>query len=233
MGGTGWSNPFPLEFGGGPTVIEDTYRMLTSSVGKGGTCPDDDSIMALWWQSIAKGLGCVATFDERAALQAFPNLATDLLPYYERLLLTTRDPDASEEERQQLVATRWTAGAAFLVSEIERDLQLIDARFEVVLAEDDEATITNFGRNFEDLQAAEPYGGPRKATLLPNYSSYFVISALMDLAGAAPSAAEKRSILAAQRHLSVVLPAWIGFQVVTAIGFNLDIDRLDLTALSP
>lgn len=233
MGGTGWSNPFPLEFGGGPTVIETAYRMLTNSVGKGGTSPDDDSIMALWWQSLAKGVGLVATFDERAALQAFPDKATDLLPYYERLLLTTRDPGASEEERRQRVATRWTAAAAFLADEIERDLQIIDSRFEVVLTTETEATTTVFGRNFQDLAATEPFGGGRKATLLPNYSTYFVMTALMDLAGAMPSAEEQRSLLAAQRHMSVVLSAWMGFQVVTAIGFNLDIDRLDLTALSP
>jgi hypothetical protein len=233
MGGTGWSNPFPLELGGGPTVIEATYRMLTNAVGKGGTAPDDDTIVALWWQSLAKGIGCVATFDERAALQAFPDKATDLLPYYERLLLTDRDPAASEEERRIVAAARWTASAAFLVSEIEQDLQLIDSRFEVVLTTDDEATVTVFGRNFEDIAGAEPFGGGRKATLLPNYSTYFVLTALIDLGGAAPSAAEKRSILTALRHLSVVLPAWMAFQVVTGIGFNLDIDRLDYTALSP
>lgn len=233
MGGTGWSNPFPVEFGGGPTVIEDQYRMLTNAVGKGGTCPDDDSIMALLWQSIAKGVGCVATFDERAALQAFPDKATDLLPYYERLLLTVRDPASSDTERRRLAASRWTAAAAFLVSEIERDLQLIDSRFAIVLATDDEATTTVFGRNFEDLAGAEPFGGGRKATLLPNYSTHFVVTAVLSIGGGAPSAAENRTILAAQRHLSVVLPAWIGFQVVTALGFHLDIDRLDLTALSP
>ncbi len=233
MGGTGWSNPFPLEFGGGPTGIEDVYRMLTTSAGKGGTSPDDDSIMALWLQSCAKAIGCVVTFDERAALQAFPDKATDLLPYYERLLLTQRDPAASEEERRRTAAARWTAAAAFLADEIERDLQLIDSRFEVVLTTDTEATTTVFGRNFEDLAGTEPYGGGRKATLLPNYSTHFVLTALLDLGGGAPSAEEKRSILAAQRHLSVVLSAWMGFQVVTGIGFNLDIDRLDLTALSP
>ncbi len=233
MGGTGWSNPFPLELGGGPTVIERVYRMLRSAMGKGGTSTDEDSIEALWRQSIAKGVGLVATFDDRAANQAFPDVATDLLPYYERVLMTQAGAGASEEERRDLVARGWTAGAAFLAAEIEIALQEMDSRFEVLLTTDDEATTTRFGRNFEDLAGAEPYGDARTHTAFPNYSTHFVLTAHLQLGGAVPSPVERRTLIAAQQHLSQVLSGWMAFQLVTGVGFHLDVDHLDYTALSP
>jgi hypothetical protein len=233
MGGTGWSNPFPLEMGGGPTEIERTYQMLRSAVGKGGASTDDDSIEAIWRQSKAKGIGLVGTFDERAALQAFPNLATDLIPYYERLLISPRDPGASDEERRGVTASRFTASSAFLHAEIEADLQLIDSRFEVVIPADDEATTTNFGRAFEDLAGTEPFNGGRSSTLLPNYATQYVFTALLDNGGIALTPLDLRAILAARRHLRVVLPAWMALQVVVGVGFILDTSPLDYTALSP
>lgn len=233
MGGTGWSNPFPLEMGGGPTEIERAYQMLRAAEGKGAASTDDESIEALWRQSLAKGVGLVGTFGERAALQAFPNKATDLLPYYERLLHTEPSPDASEEERRQTAATRFTAGAAFLHSEIETALQEIDARFEVEIIDEDLTTTTIWGRWFEDLAAAEPFGGGRRSTIFPNYASEFVFIVVLDLAGALPTPTEARAILRAQRHLAETLPAWESIGVVTSFGFELDVDRLDYTALSP
>lgn len=233
MGGTGWSNPFPLEMGGGPTEIERTYQMLRAAEGKGAASTDDESIEALWRQSLAKGVGLVGTFDERAALQAFPDKATDLLPYYERLLHTEPAPTASQEERRQTAASRFTASAGFLHAEIEASLQAIDARFVVEIPDQEVCTTTHWGRWFQDYAASEPFGGGRRSTLLPNYATEFIFIAVMDLGGAFPTPEESRAILRAQRHLAEVLPAWDAIAVVTSFGFELDIDRLDYTALSP
>lgn len=235
MGGTGWSNPFPLEFGGGPTPIENVYRMLKSAIGKGGisTNDEDESLEALWRQSKAKGIGLANDLDERAAEQAFPDKATDLLPYYERTLMTQPAPGASREERQSLVARRWTQAVAFLTAEIESALQEIDSRFSVLLTTDEDAAKTVFGRNFEDLAGSEPYGDARRHTLYPYFSSYYLVTALLDNGGTVPTAAEARSILAAKDHLASVLSAWQSFQVVTAVGFNLDEDHLDQATLVP
>lgn len=234
MPGFGWFNPFPLQFGGDETPIEDVYRMLRSAAGK-GACGDEDSIEAMWRQSLAYGVGLVSTFPERVGLQVFPRLSSDLLPYYERVMLSFLPPLASDEQRRTEVGARWTAQATFLETDLNASLALIDERLSVVPVDSDVTTVTEWGRWFQDHAGSEPFGfaDGRKSTLFANYSTEFVFTVLFDTGGGPLSPDDLLVIHSARRLLAAALPAWVAFQVVTGVGFELDIDPLDFTALSP
>ena len=234
MPGAGWQNPFPLQFGGGATATESLHLMLRGAVGKGGASIDDESLEAIWRQCKARVIAASGTFDERAALQAFPDLATDLLPYYERTLADRRrSASETDEVRRARLAARWTDEIGGNDAALEAALQTIDSRFTVVPAVESDATTTIWGRWFEDLAGTEPFNGGRSATLFPNYSTEFVLTALLTLSGGGIDLDAQRAIAEAQDFLADNLAAWIGIQVaVDVAGFHLDVDVLDYTALT-
>jgi hypothetical protein len=232
MPGFGWSNPFPMQFGGGETGTESVYRALRANVGKGGSAEDDaNTIEGLWRQARAVGIAAFMTFGERSALQAFPDRATDALPYYERLLLLTNDPATSEQDRREAAAYQYALQIASAIPDIATALQVIDPRFSVLATSFDQADVTLFGRAFEDFAGDEPFNGGRESTRFPNHSTEFVCFVLLDIGGGnQPSPSERRSIESARRLLNEVLPAFNDLQIVTHRGFTLDVDRLDLTS---
>lgn len=235
MGGFGWSNPFPFEFGGGSTHVATIYAAMRSAVGVGGSALDDDgTIDGLWRQARASGLAAVATTGERAIIQAFPGHATDLLDYYELLLGATPEPDASLIERQLVVEQLWTERVSASVPDLGADLARIDPRFSIIAVSHTEATETVLGRAFEDLAGTLPFGGGRASTAFHNYSTEFVVYVLFDIgSGVTPGTAEQKLIERAKSHLNKMLPAHVTFQIVASLGFILDTDLLDLTGLTP
>ena len=232
MAGLGWGNPFPLEMGGGETLVESHYRALTAALGKGGSAEDvDNTVDGLWRTCLALGLACLSSAGERAALQVFPTKATDLLPYYESLLFLP--PSGSESDRREAAARRYRLAPDADLPALESTLQAIDPRFSIITPDPDTEETTVPGRVFEDYDATEPFNGGRKSTLFGNYSTGFVVRVLFDLGGAVPTAADRSIIAEALRTLNDLLPSWNAFSFVTARGFTLDVDRLDLTALYP
>jgi hypothetical protein len=233
MGGFGWHNPFPFEFGGGSTQPETIYAAMRSSVGVGGSAPDDQGIEGLWRQARASGVAAAATTGERAVLQAFPGRATDLLEYYEDLLLAVPEPGDSVLERQAVVEQLWTERVRGALPDIAADLLEIDTRLSIAAFDHAETTDTLHGRAFEDHAAALPFGG-RRSTFFANYSTAFVVTVLFDIgSGVVPGVVEQKIIARAKAHLNQVLPATHMFQVLTGVGFILDVDLLDLTGLNP
>jgi hypothetical protein len=231
----GWANPFPCEFGSGPTAVENIYFALRSAGGKGGAAADDEhTIDGLWRQCRARAIATVAASGERSALQAFPDRATDLLPYYERLVGVASDPDGDAEARREAAAVLYARQIASAVPDIAAALQAIDSRFSVLATTYAESDTTLFGRAFEDFAGALPFGGGRQSTRLPNYSTSFVLFVLLDLgAGIAPTTNERRALATAGKLLAEVLPGHNSYQIVThrgVGGFELDTDLLDLTA---
>lgn len=235
MGGFGWQNGFPFEFGGGSTHTETIYAALRSSVGVGGAALDDDgTIDGIWRQARATGLAAAATTGERAILQAFPRLATDLLEYYEELLGAVPEPFDSLIERQAVVEQLWTKRVRAAMPDVAADLAAIDPRFTVAAVDHVGTTDTLHGRAFEDLAATLPFGGGRRSTRFANYSTEFVVTAFFAIgSGVAPSIPEQKLIARVREHLNEVLPATHTFQILTGVGFVLDVDLLDLTGLNP
>lgn len=226
-----WSNEFPMEFGGGPTLAERHYNALVSAWGKGGVAADTvDSIDAAWRQCVAKALGDLDAMAEHAALQVFPRHAEELLYYYEDVLALTPDADTSLTERQEAAQAEWTRLARADGPSIDAALRRIDERFELLAQEYDYTATTHDGRSLAPY-VSPPYYGPRSGTDFPNFSDDFTVYVLLDIGGGTGGAAEQRAIARAERMLHLVLPSWCDFHVVTSVGFILDQSPLDVTAL--
>jgi len=215
-----------------PTREELIYRALRSATGKGGFAPNETgSIDGLVRRVRAGVIAVVADMADRAVLQAFPDHATDLLPYYERLTGLASDPDRTLEERQATAAAIYASQQAADVPSVRAALQHIDARFDVVTASPSTTTTTIGGRAFQDLAGDEPFGGGRESTAYPNYSSLSILRVMFALGdGVRPDASERRVMKLARRLLHDVLPATAALQIATARGFRLDVSALDLTS---
>lgn len=233
MGSFGWHNPWPFEWGGGTTSIERTYLAMRSAVGKGGSAEDDDgTVEGLWRQSRARGLGAVGTFGERVAVNNFPGLSTDLLPYYEKLLRIVASENETVEERRAEAQALWIRILDAATPIIEAELAAIDPLFTLLDVPNTSADTTQAGRAFEDFTASEPFGGTRKSTDFPNYSTDFIVFVQYAITPP-PSAEQERRLTLARKFLNDALPSWVSFRIHVALGFTLDTDLLDLTGLLP
>lgn len=233
MGGLGWPNPFPIQFGGEPTIVETVYRAMRSSVGEGGSAEDDEgTIDGIWRQARASSLAVAAMSGERAFVNAFPGHATDLLPYYEETLAIVPEDESDLPSRRQEAVQRWTREIQSAAPQLTADLQRIDPRFSVLEPPRAEAYDTRLGRAFQDYAGALPFGGGRRSTRFANYSSEFILFVLLELGdGVLPGPVETKAIRQATDHLNDVLAGWVLFQITTHEGFTLDVSRLDLTGL--
>lgn len=233
MAGFGWTNPFPFEFGGGTTLVESTYRALRASVGLGGSAEDDENtIDGVWRQARASGLAAAFATGERAVVNYFPGRSTDLLPYYEELLLIVAENEDDEPGRRAEAERRFTYEVDASVPAVASDLARVDARFSVLEVDKAQVVETLFGRAFEDFAATLPFGGGRKSSQFANFSTDFVLFVLLDLgSGVDPEPTENAILREGVDLLNSVLPTWINFQTSTADGFILDESLLDLTGL--
>jgi hypothetical protein len=233
MSGFGWINPFPLEFGGGPTLVETTYRALRSAVGEGGSAKDDENtIDGVWRQARASALAAAFATGERALLQFFPGSATDALPYYEELFGLVPEDEDDDPARRREAERRYTYEVDAAVPTITADLQRIDPRFSVIEIDHTHSVVTVFGRAFEDLAGTLPFNGGRKSTLFANYSTDLIVFVLFDVgSGIDPAPADAALLRDAIDYLNTSLPTWVNFQTTLADGFILDESLLDLTGL--
>lgn len=235
MGGFGWHNGWPFEFGGGDTEDEEIYGALRGAVGKGGAAEDDSGLDGLWRQSKAQALATLQSMAERAALQAFPTYATDHLPVYEEILRIVPGEDETEVERRAEVVAAWTRQQKADTPSFIEQLQLIDPRASLLPCPHDQATTTVLGKAFEPQDGIPDYG-PRRSTGYPNFATEYVhtIALALDTVPPVANAADLVIINRIKRFLRDVLPSWETFQIVTSAeaGFILDLSPLDVTAMT-
>lgn len=236
MGGIGWHNAAPFQVGGGTTAAEDVYRAMRAAVGIGGSAKDDRGIEGLWRQARAAHIAAVGTFAERAALQAFPMLATAHLPVYERLLRITPLTGQTEEARRRAVSAAWTSQIDPTGPGIRKQLAAIDPRLSRGLTVQTQTTVTLHGRTLAPRVADpdQPPYGPLSGTAFPNYCSGYRYPAVFAVGyePPVPNAADMAMVGSVRRMLGAVLPAWLTSQVATGVGFQLDHSPLDWTALT-
>lgn len=215
-GGFGWHNPWPLEWGGGPTEDEKTYEAMRSAVGNLAAV-DDTGIDGLWRQCRAGAYASASTFVERAVLQAFPQVATDSLPLWEDFLRIIPTSDQTDEDRRQAVVTAYTSRSLADGADVAARLKAIDGRISVLSIPFSQATTVMMGGSFE--------------AAAPNYSSEFLIPVQIAITGS-PTQADRESMTTGAKYLDETLPAWVDYYVVTGVGFTLDLSLLDTTALT-
>ena len=212
---------------------ERIYTALRAVVGRGGSADDETGIEGLWRRCRARGLALIAAQGEQSALEALPDHALDLLPYYERLLDLSLAVDATDDERRAAAAFRYTSQDTGALPELGTWLRRIDARFAILEPSDASEDVTVVGRAFDDYDLDEPYdpGGLRRSTEWANYSTRFLVDVLLDLGnGVPPTPDERAKLRLAHKVLGDGLPAPCDFQVTTAHGFILDVSLLDLTS---
>ncbi len=235
MAEIGPRNPIPTRVGGGPSETEKAFGIISRAMGKGGTARRDDGIDGLWRSSRAKGLAAATSAYRRAIYNAFPHLATDFLPSYERALGLAPAPDATDVQRRAAVWAAWVTQASAVVPELEARLQAIDSRFSVVTVSHDYQATTLHGRAFgpHDPGGESPPFGGIGYSIAPNYSTDFTQRVLFDvgyLGALLPS--DARKFEEAKALLRKLLPSWVNFTIVTSIGFLCSVSPLTLTGLT-
>lgn len=224
----------PLRPGGGPTEEAKTYRVLRAAVGVGGSAPDDSGIDGLWRQARARAVAAATSAYRRAISNAFPNLASDLIPYYERALGIVSDATLPEQDRRDAICELWPAKASAVVRDLAERLALIDTRFSIVTPDDTKSSTTHDGRWFGPLSGvtAEPaFNGSGTSEYAADTSRYVMV-VLFDvgyLTGLSAPDARKRA--AAERLLGDALPPWWDFRIVTSIGFLAGVSPVGLTGV--
>jgi len=215
-------NPLPFRVGGGPTPAQRAYRTLRQAVGEGGSAPNDRGIEGLWRRSEAKGLAAATSHCKRALNQAFPYLATDLLPYYERILGLIPDADATEAARRAVVVSLWTKRAENATPMLLERLQAIDPRLSMLEPPHSQAATAQYGRAFAPLD--ETLEGPlfkleRGHALMPGYSSDMIVSVLFAVGHTGPlTAAELRVVENVKVLLRDALQSSTDFQIAVDSG---------------
>jgi hypothetical protein len=215
MSGLGWIAGLPLEVGGDSSRAEAIYRALRSAVGKGGSGPVD-SIEDVWRQSKAQTIASVVVMVERAAVQAFPNLTTDRIPAYERLLRFGAPAGATDEERRRAVAAAWTTENLADTPDVGASLAAIHPAMRIEEEPHELGALVELGKMFP------AHGGEATGvSAFPNYADDFVLRVRYDLAPGEVAPAETTRAGAADL-LNRVLPTWVDFELVTGDGFFCD-----------
>jgi hypothetical protein len=215
-GGFGWHNPWPFEWGGGPTIDETVYESWRDTLGS-LPAKDDTGIDGLWRQVRSEAIASVLSMSERAMLQAFPQAATDHLPLWEAFL-GLQAGDKTEEQRREAVADRYTRKALADDPHLSADLVAIDSRFSIRPVERDKSTVMVLGRPFD--------------ATAPNYASSDLLTVVLATTERMPDAHDTQSMMRAKDVLQDALPSWVDFGICTRIGFFLDLSPLDVTALT-
>jgi len=218
----GTMNPLPFRVGGGPTPAQRAYSTLRQAVGTGGSAPNDRGIEGLWRRSEAKGLAAASSHCRRALNQAFPHLATDLLPYYERILGLVPEVGATEAQRRDAVVPLWTKRANNSSPSVLLQLQRIDSRLSLLNPPHSGAATAQFGRAFAPLDAsleAPAFGLARGHVQFPNYSTDTIARVLFAVGHSGPlSNEELRIVQRARVLLRDVLPSTTDFTIVVDDG---------------
>lgn len=235
MSGLGWTSPLAMELGGDPSDVELVWQALRDAVGKGGAALED-TIEDLWRQARARAIAFSASEMERAALQVFPNIATDWLAYYEKLLGVVPPVGATEADRREEVARRFARELRADGQNLLAALQEIEPTSELLEVDPDKTTVAQFGIAFNARPYAAPFG-TNNASNYPAYSTDMIVVVRVTLetgVSQIPTLTYQRM----EETLNELLPAWVDFAVTQvgstgAEGFYLDgfnDSYLDLTA---
>jgi hypothetical protein len=206
MGGFGGLNPYPFQYGGGPTDVEKIWRALRAALGVDlsgkPVAGPEDGLEDSWRKAKAKALAAAGAVFERAVLQGFPGVATDYLGEWETILgLPGTEP--TDHERRLAAAAAYAFRPRSDCPGLTESVQRIDA----ALAADaslqwDQFRVAEPGKPFEPLFGFPQYG-LRESSQLPLFSDGFFVRVRSTEAFIDEDT--MRSVL---RHLDDVIPAW-------------------------
>lgn len=232
MSTLGWQASLPLVLGSDLSPPEKAFRFLSKTLGEGATPIDQSGIEQLRQECIAIGLSCIAEFDERAALQYFPNLAIDAIPWFEKLLNIAPSPNENEQQRREEITRKFVELISSEIPTLQTRLTEIDPRLSVLNISWNESVVVEPGRAFQPYRANNSdtddtfdfnlaADGSQTWTDFPMYSSQDTVIVLFDLgaSGVRPSKVDRKTIALVSSILSDALPSFNDFQVITELGF--------------
>ncbi len=217
---------FPYRFGGEPNPQEKAFRALVSLEGVGMLPPDDpvgdQTIDGAWHQAMANGLSLIGTMGEAAVFQAWPNLATDLISEYERILGISPPIDSPDQARRDVATLAWVGDIRSDYPDLSVSLDGIDLRFSIINPNHTLARQTYFGKLFAAQTDGAIFHGGQTISDFPNYSDDFFVRVLFDVGdgvgAVGPIGVAKQR---ARELLERVLPAWCDFRIALHRGFHL------------
>jgi hypothetical protein len=213
---TGWADPWPLQWGGGPSLIESVYAATNAVIGKGHGA-DGDGIEQRWREARAVGLGCLAALIERGANQSYPKSSADLGQWRRSFFL----PDSMhDEEVRRESMLRLFADDTGSIPDLDEQLKRIDPRFSIVQKDWTDSLVTMAGRYFESFENGPPFGTTAKETQYPNRASSYELVILFDLGSPVSPVGviEQAAVQTARDYLQDSLPAYYDFTIVTSVG---------------
>lgn len=225
-------NSLPFQVGGSPTRFESTYTAMQRMVGRNGYSTNDDEIEALWRQAKSDALAALGTFDERAAMQASPETATDYIPVYEEILGITIDTERSDQQRRDVIVPDYTGVPEAWTTGLNEAIARIDTLASVLFRPWRNSGTCQIGRWYEPFDGSDPYdaSGSRNSTAWPNVSDMHTVIVKYDIgSGVAPNREQLRKAIQIQNHLNEVCPSWVDFHLIYSTGFILDRSLLDAT----
>ena len=217
---------FPYRFGGEPSPQEKSFRALVSLEGAGMLPPDDPqgdkTIDGAWHQAMANGLGSIGAVGEAAVFQAWPNLATDLIGEYERILGISPPIDGSDQARRDVVTLAWVGDIQSNYPDMAVSLDGIDLRFSILNPNHTLARQTYFGKLFAGQVEPLIFHGTKTISDFPNYSDDFCVRVLFDVGDGVGAVGPIGIAKQRAKELSErVLPAWCDFSIALHRGFHL------------
>jgi hypothetical protein len=228
-------NPLPMRLGGGPTEVSRAYKTIRDAVGEGGSAPEDRGLDGLWRRSRARGLAAATSANRRALFNFWPHLATDLLPYYERVLGLVPDVEASDAVRRAAVVAAWTAQLSATIPALTEQLAALDARFTILPLQPAQGRHTQAGRSLGPLwpSSGEPtWGSTPAASNYPNEATAFVLQLRFTVGYATALSSVDSALL--EQALDILrrrLPSWMTWEVTTSTGFLVGVSPLGLTGV--
>lgn len=226
----GWAGGWPMQWGGGPTLIESTHAALVAVVGQGHAA-DSDGIEWRWRECRAVGLAILTSYMDRALAQHDPQSATDALPFYREVFGL---PDSlGDQDTRDTAHRKYHARPAADVPSVRAELKRIDPRFEILERGWSSSATTIPGRVFEDYTGAAPFRLGRGDSLFPAFSHAFELVVLFDITDAPTGPVEATAVQLARDYLDEALPAWVGYSIMGSTGFILDQSPLDWTGFDP
>lgn len=222
---------FPLRFGGGYDEYQKAFRVLKSAEGIGGSAQSDDGIDGLWRRSRALALACGTSAYRRAINNAFPRLATDLLPYYERVLGVRPTPAQDDTQRREVVDGLWTAHASALMTDITTELQRIDSRFSIIYIAESKSKTSHSGGHYADGPVI--FGGStfKDCAQFGYFTTRSILRVRFAVGHTPMLPSEVRKMNSAKAKLRAILPSSWDFTITTSSGFLAGVSPLGTTGL--
>ncbi len=223
MGGYGWHNPWPFQYGGGPTATEKVYRSLQGAMGgvEGRAIGPEGGLEDAWRRAKALTIAASERRTESAAMQAFPVAITDHLdPWTERLGV---DPEATDKETRDAIVASVRAQVRADCPAITAALAAFSEHLSLYVTTREESEVGMFGLTLDpDGEAGALFRGA--GTQWPAYSDHFTYRVIWDhvASGLASPPSDLRARLVA--YLNETLPSCVDWTIQQAprTGFFLD-----------